>query len=585
MSTASSTHSKVPLVDKDVSADNPPSSEKPHDTKSAKESSSGSDSDATSSKSDKLSTSSAPQEVLQEPHKFPVIFYTKSPWALQGTWHLRDGRTERLFAARKHSGLSRQRAGLCIYDGPTENHPVLVRVLHSHLDGFRPAGTIIMPARPEKGELNALESVISKTEPDPNRSRMFYVPWRKTREEVVREGGRGLIVGWKLLHLSGPGFERMVVADNLPEPVIRLSPDDRETVATMGQTITQGFHFAFKGSGLSGKFGERWEIAAVASGLWVLFQDSWPSWRKDQTWTGMYREVEAKFSPSGPLASSEKPAMVTSPSTVNLSALHAIVHYLETHNWQEVEKRVHPRIQRNGQPQPATDFFALLSFPPNDPSRRHRQLDSSLLDISGDAVALRLIHCTNLDSSSDTVYEYAEIVFAWFTNGRLARWQSLCDEDAARARKTTAPRTPHHPDITSRPSPDTTLDLKHHYRAYIKSINDGTMERDFGRFCQPELDHNGRRLSIAEYIPLISDSQEAIRDLRFDIQELLVDDATQQIAARLEFTGTPVREWGGAKPNGHEVRFHEHVMYQLDGGKIGRVWSVIELDAYRSQLS
>ncbi|TDZ16320.1 hypothetical protein Cob_v010625 [Colletotrichum orbiculare MAFF 240422] len=285
------------------------------------------------------------------------------------------------------------------------------------------------------------------------------------------------------------------------------------------------------------------------------------------------------------VASSEKPAMAAPPSTINLSALHAIVHYLETHNWQEVEKRVHPRIQWNGQPQPATDFFALLSFPPNDPSRRHRQLDSSLLDISGDAVALRLIHCTNLDSSSDTVYEYAEIVFSWFTNGRLARWQSLCDEDAARALNTTAPRTPHHPDITSRPSPDTTLDLKHHYRAYIKSINDGTMERDFGRFCQPELDHNGRRLSIAEYIPLISDSQEAIRDLRFDIQELLVDDATQQIAARLEFTGTPVREWGGAKPNGKAVRFHEHVMYQLDGGKIGRVWSVIELDAYRSQLS
>ncbi|KAF6805432.1 SnoaL-like polyketide cyclase [Colletotrichum sojae] len=274
-------------------------------------------------------------------------------------------------------------------------------------------------------------------------------------------------------------------------------------------------------------------------------------------------------------------------NTMNAFVLRTIVRNLDAQDWEGVEKDVQPTIDLNGQSQPATVFFDQLSKPPSPETWWERQTDVIALDSGGDAVAARFIHCVRPRGSAESpeeTYEFQEIVFAWFVDNRLARWLSLRDEDGFRARTPTVPRTPHQSYTDRSPPADPSLDLAEHYRAYIKSINAKTMEAEFGRFCQPELEHSGRRLSIAEYIPLISDSQDAIEDLHFNIRELLADPQTQQVAAVLEFTGTPVREWGGAKPNGKSVRFRELVMYQLHEGKIQRVWSVIELDAYREQL-
>lgn len=276
---------------------------------------------------------------------------------------------------------------------------------------------------------------------------------------------------------------------------------------------------------------------------------------------------------------------------MNAFVLRTIVRNLDAQDWEGFEENVQPSIDFNGHTQSATAFFDQLSKPPAGPEVwRERQTDVIALDSGGDAVAARFIHCIRPRGSTETpegegqAYEFQEIVFAWFVDNRLTRWLSLRDEDGFRARTPTVPRTPW-PSYTDRsPAADASLDLAEHYRAYIASINDKTMEAEFGRFCQPEVEHNGRRLRIAEYIPLISDSQDAIEGLQFHIQELLADSQTQQVAAVLEFTGTPVREWGGAKPNGKSVRFRELVMYQLHEGKILRVWSVIELDAYREQL-
>ncbi|KAF4822453.1 hypothetical protein CGCSCA5_v002539 [Colletotrichum siamense] len=272
--------------------------------------------------------------------------------------------------------------------------------------------------------------------------------------------------------------------------------------------------------------------------------------------------------------------MASTSATGVESVFRSLIQYLDEQDWDEVERRVQPIIDYNGQSMSATVFFAAESNSLSPGMKLHRKLDTIIVDTSSNAVAARYI---NIAGSPGSAPEFQEIIFAWFVDNRLARWQSLRDEAGSESQHSAVPRTPTPiGDVSSRHDE---LDLKELYKAYITTINEKTMEHNCERFCQPELEHNGRRLTITEYIPLISDSQDAIQNLHFHIEELLVDEETQQIAARLEFTGTPVREWGGAKPNGNSVKFHENVMYQLHEGKIARVLSVIELNVYRQQLS
>ncbi|KAK2773915.1 SnoaL-like polyketide cyclase [Colletotrichum kahawae] len=275
--------------------------------------------------------------------------------------------------------------------------------------------------------------------------------------------------------------------------------------------------------------------------------------------------------------------MASTPGTSVASVFRSLIRHLDEQEWDEVKPKVQPNIDYNGQSLAATVFFASESNSLSPGMKLDRKLDTIIVNNSSDAIAARCINRAGSSESTEGSYEFQEIIFAWFIDNRLARWQSLRDEDGSKPRQHSVHRTPIFTGDSS--SRDDQLRLKELYKAYINSINEKTMERDFEHFCQPELEHNGRRLTIAEYIPLISDSHDAIQSLHFHVEELLADEETQQIAARLEFTGTPVREWGGAEPNGKWVKFHENVMYQLYQGKIARVWSVIELNVYRQQMS
>ncbi|KAF5597641.1 polyketide cyclase [Fusarium pseudoanthophilum] len=203
------------------------------------------------------------------------------------------------------------------------------------------------------------------------------------------------------------------------------------------------------------------------------------------------------------------------------------------------------------------------------------KLDSCVVDVNAQAVAGRVIKTETLPDGER--YECQEIILTWFVDGRLATLKRLKDVDSRSAKQTTTPST-------LKELKPTTLDLGALYREYIKSINDKTMEANFARFCQPSVTHNTEKKTIAEYIYLISESQDAIQGLYFDIQDLIVDKDAGRVAARLEFTGIPVKTWAGAEPNGKSVKFHEHVMYWLDEGKIHWVWSVVDLETYRKQL-
>ncbi|KAG4282424.1 hypothetical protein FPRO06_09097 [Fusarium proliferatum] len=254
-----------------------------------------------------------------------------------------------------------------------------------------------------------------------------------------------------------------------------------------------------------------------------------------------------------------------------IDLLKSILEARNETNWERLESLFQPSMLIDTTTQQRDDFIANLQAATGVSVKP----DSCVVDVNAQAVAARVVKTESLPDGERC--EYQEIILTWFVDGRLATLKRLKDEDSRSTQQTTTP-------LLLEELKPTSLDLAALYREYIKSINDKTMEAKFDKFCQPSVTHNTAEKTIAEYISLISESQSAIQDLYFDIQDLIVDKEAGRVAARLEFTGVPVQTWGGAEPNGKTVKFHEHVMYWLNEGKIHWVWSVVDLDTYRKQL-
>ncbi|KAJ4115356.1 hypothetical protein NW768_011208 [Fusarium equiseti] len=258
-----------------------------------------------------------------------------------------------------------------------------------------------------------------------------------------------------------------------------------------------------------------------------------------------------------------------------VSSLKAILSAQHDAQWDKLESLVQPTVTINDKSLQQDGFVAHLRSD-GESKNISAKVESSVVDVDAQAIAARVI---KTESISESTVRYQEIMLAWFKDGRLSAIKSLQDNDARRAKEPSATETPGHL-LNANPSG---VDLDSTYRAYIKSINEKTMENTFDKFCQPVVTHNTHEKTIAEYISLIQESQEAIQGLYFDIQDLLVDEESGRVAARLEFTGVPVKTWANAEPSGQAVKFHEHVMYWFDKGKIHWVWSIVDLDTYREQ--
>ncbi|KAJ4269470.1 hypothetical protein NW762_001130 [Fusarium torreyae] len=267
--------------------------------------------------------------------------------------------------------------------------------------------------------------------------------------------------------------------------------------------------------------------------------------------------------------------------------LETIISAQNEGKWDTLEHLVQPNVVINDNSQQRDVFIAKLRSDIENQGKSSK-LDSCVVDVNAQAITARIIKTQTPPAEKEEerasiiqTIQYQEITLAWFIDGQLSALKTLQDNDARRAKQHSATATPTH--LLENSSP-TSLNLEEMYRGYIKSINDKTMEANFQNFCKPSVTHNTHQKTIPEYISLIKESQSAIKNLYFDIQDLVVDNESGRVAARLEFTGTPVKEWADAEPNGDSVRFHEHVMYWLDEGKIHWVWSIVDLDTYRRQL-
>jgi predicted ester cyclase len=125
-------------------------------------------------------------------------------------------------------------------------------------------------------------------------------------------------------------------------------------------------------------------------------------------------------------------------------------------------------------------------------------------------------------------------------------------------------------------------DLLGIYRDYLACLNDRRWD-ELGRFVADDVVHNGRELGLSGYRAMLEADTRAISDLQF-VAEILVAD-NHFVSCRLFFECTPQQAFLGFEPTGGRVSFPEHVFYRFDNRQIVEVWSVIDKQAIREQVS
>ncbi len=120
------------------------------------------------------------------------------------------------------------------------------------------------------------------------------------------------------------------------------------------------------------------------------------------------------------------------------------------------------------------------------------------------------------------------------------------------------------------------------YRDYLQRLNERRWD-ELGRFVADGVIYNGLRLGLSGYRSMLEADTHAIPDLQFIPEILLADDHV--VSCRLFFECTPQRAFLGFEPTGSRVSFAEHVFYRFENRQIVKVWSMIDKETIRQQLS
>jgi predicted ester cyclase len=124
--------------------------------------------------------------------------------------------------------------------------------------------------------------------------------------------------------------------------------------------------------------------------------------------------------------------------------------------------------------------------------------------------------------------------------------------------------------------------LEQTYRRYLRALNERTFD-DLEEFVHDELTYNGQGLTRDAYVAQRREEARQIPDLHYAVDLLLV--GGDHVACRIAFDCSPKGEFLGIDVDGRRVSFVEHVFYRFRDGRIEDVWSVIDTDEIREQLS
>lgn len=126
------------------------------------------------------------------------------------------------------------------------------------------------------------------------------------------------------------------------------------------------------------------------------------------------------------------------------------------------------------------------------------------------------------------------------------------------------------------------VDLEGRYRGYLACLNERRLD-DLPEFVHDPVVHNDRTLSITEFQDLLRRDATEIPDLYYAVELLVVQG--ERVACRIRFDCTPTAPFRGIPPTGRPISFVEHVFYRYRDGRIAEIWSLIDMDAIREQLS
>jgi predicted ester cyclase len=124
--------------------------------------------------------------------------------------------------------------------------------------------------------------------------------------------------------------------------------------------------------------------------------------------------------------------------------------------------------------------------------------------------------------------------------------------------------------------------LADRYRGYLACLNEKRFD-ELAEFAHDTVVHNGRTLTVRGFAELLRQDAAELPGLRYDLEQLVVQDG--RVAARIRFDCVPAADFRGLPCAGRRISFAEHVFYEYRDGRIARIWSLVDLDAIRDQLS
>ncbi|KAL1995580.1 hypothetical protein VTN49DRAFT_1767 [Thermomyces lanuginosus] len=272
----------------------------------------------------------------------------------------------------------------------------------------------------------------------------------------------------------------------------------------------------------------------------------------------------------------------------NRMRFESLVDSINRRQWELLSNVVHGRLGYNKQQLSLDEFTAALKHEFAPETNMTLDIVTSLGgdDAAADGPVMARLR-VNTQAAEGEHFEYARHMVAHFADGKISHLYDMTDVDEKQSQHQHIVSPPSRCQPPPSPSPQRSAeDMRRFYTDYIGCINRGRIAEELHRYCHPAgVVWNGTHYTVQEYGEMIQSSKDAISGLFFDIHTLVADESQQRLAARLEFTGTPVKSFAGADPNGRPVAFAEHVFYWLEEGKISDVLTIVDWEDYRSQLA
>jgi steroid delta-isomerase-like uncharacterized protein len=128
----------------------------------------------------------------------------------------------------------------------------------------------------------------------------------------------------------------------------------------------------------------------------------------------------------------------------------------------------------------------------------------------------------------------------------------------------------------------TDRDLRSWYLRYAEALNNHELD-GMDEFINDEVLLDGAPGKRDDVVAVLKGIVDAVPDIRWDLQELLID--RDRIAVRAINTGTPAKEWLGVPPSGASFEIVEYAIYTVGDGRFVKMTNLHDSAELLRQLT